>query len=169
MSDDIPEPERTVVVEEAHLLRAQAEHSKEQAAEGDQINEKYHEKRVEFTEGRIEQIESDGISESEIEESINELKETVEETEQDTNERLEAEAEFDTVRQIHQRYFDGGPDVVEVEAVGLTGYESGAVECHDSSGKAIVTFPTEADARGAADAILDCNGIEDEAARVGMR
>ena len=169
MSDDIPEPERTVVVEEAHLLRAQAEHSKEQAADGDEVNEKYHQQRVEFTEERIGQIESEGISESEIEETIGELKERVEETEPDTDERLEAEAEFDTVRQIHQRYFDGGPDVVEVEAVRLTGYENGAVEFQDSSGKAIVTFPSEADARGAADAILDCNGIEDEAARVGMR
>lgn len=169
MSDDIPEPERTVTVEEAHLLRAQAEHSEEQAAEGDEIDEKYHQRRVEFTEERIEQIESEGISESEIEEAIDQLKETVEQTEPDTDERLEAEAEFDTVRQIHQRYFDGGPDVVEVEAVQFIGYENGAVEFQDGSAKATVTFPSEADARGAADAILDCNGIEDEAARVGMR
>ncbi len=169
MSDDIPDPERTITVEEAHLLRAQVEHCEKEAAEGDEINEQYHTQRAEFTEERIEQIESEGISESEIEESIEELKERVKATEPDTDDRLEAEAEFDTVRQIHQRYFDGGPDVVEVEAVRATGYDDGAVEFQDGSEKAIVTFPSEADARGAADMILDSHGIEDEAAQVGLR
>ncbi len=169
MSDDIPEPERTVTVEEAHLLRAQVEHCEEQAAEGDEINEKYHTQRAEFTEERIEQIESGGIAESEIEDAVEQLKKRVKATEPDTDERIEAEAEFDTVRQIHQRYFDGGPDVVEVEAVRATGYDDGAVEFQDGSGKAIITFPSEADARGAADMILDSHGIEDEASHVGMR
>jgi len=61
------------------------------------------------------------------------------------------------------------PRAGKVECPNCEWVVNGAVEFQDSSGKAIVTFPSEADARGAADAILDCNGIEDEAAHVGMR
>lgn len=169
MSNDIPEPERTVTVEKAHLLRAQVEHSEEEATDADEINETYHSERAEYTQERIQQIESEGITESELEESIEGNEQKIEDTEPDTEERLVPEALYDTDRQIHRRYFDGGPDVVEVEAVGLTGYDNGAVEFQDGTAKAIVTFPTEADARGAADAILSCNGIEDEGAQVGLR
>jgi hypothetical protein len=169
MSDDIPEPDRTVTVEEAHLLRAQVEHSEEQASQGDEINQKYHEERVQYTRERINQIESQGISESDLEDTIEELREQVEDTEPDTDERIPVEAKLDTDQQINERYFDNGPDEVVVECVGLTGYDNGAVEFKDGSGRAIVEFPSEADARGAADAILSCNGIEEEGATVGMR
>lgn len=169
MSDDIPEPERTVTVEKAHLLRAQIEHAEEQAEDTDDINETYHNLRKQFTEERIEQIESDGISESQIEEEMERLKDDIESTEPDTDERLEVEAEFDTLRQIHARYFGGGPDVVEVAVRRVTGYDNGNVEFQDGSGKALVTFDSEMDARAAADCILDSNGVEDEAATVGMR
>jgi len=169
MSDEIPKADRTVTVEEANLLREQRKHSEEQASEMDDLSEMYHAHRAEYTQERIEDIEDDGISESEVEERLEELKEKIESTEPDTEERIEPEAEFDTERQINRRYFDNGPDVVEVEAIGLTGYEDGTVEFKDGSGKAVISFPSEADARGAADCILDCNGVEDEAARVGMR
>lgn len=169
-NDDLPEPDRTVSVEQAHLLREQLEYSRENAEKAaNEVDEAYQNRRVELTEKYIEDIEGDGLRKSDLQEELERAQEELQSFDEETPEMGATVAERDAARQILRRYFDDGPDVVEVEAVSVTGYENGTIDIQDGSGRAILTFPSEADARATADSILECNGIEDEAARVGMR
>lgn len=171
MSDDMPDPERTVIVEEAHLLREQREYSQENAENADnEIDEAYQTRRAELCEEYLDALEGDGLRESDVRERAAEAKETLTETDEETPETGRTLAEHDAANQVLRQYFGDSPDVIEVgEPMNIAGYEDGAVEFHGPGGKAIVEFSDEINARAAADCILDGVGAEDDAAMIGQR
>lgn len=168
MSDEIPDAERTIIVEEAHLLHEQIEFSENEFENADNdIEAAYHQTRVQETQELAADLEGDGLRESRVREMKQSAAEKANEFDEETEESARVVAKLDTAKQTLSEYFGDGP--TEVEVAQMTGYQNGAVEFRGVNGSAVLTFPDEAQARGAADAILDCNGIEDEAAKVGMR
>ncbi|QCC57219.1 hypothetical protein [Natrinema thermotolerans] len=171
MSDDLPDPERTVIVEKAHLLHEQLEYSRENAEDPDnEIDAAYQERRVDVTESYIEAIEGDGLSEADVRDDLDAARDVLSDTEEETPEVGRRVAEADTAKQILGRYFGEDDNTLEVgEAMNVMGYEDGSVAFHGPGGKAIVEFSDEINARAAADCILDGVGAEDDAAMVGQR
>lgn len=169
--DDYPEPNRTVIVEEAHLLHDQAEFSDEEHENAsNDIEAAYHETRAEYTRERIDAIEGDGLAEQDVRDARDEFKTEFDEYDEECVDGARVAAKWDTEKQILREYFDETDDVVEVgEAMNVMGYEDGAVAFHGPGGKAIVEFTDEINARAAADCILDGAGAEDDAAMVGQR
>lgn len=171
MSEDIPDPERTVIVEKAHLLHEQAEFSDDENENASNyIEAAYHETRAAYTRERIDAIEGDGLAEQDVRDARDEIKAEFDEYDEECADGARLAAKWDTEKQILGEYFGETDNVVEVgEAMNVMGYEDGAVAFHGPGGKAIVEFSDEINARAAADCILDGVGAEDEAAMVGQR
>ncbi|ELY97167.1 hypothetical protein, partial [Natrialba asiatica] len=125
MSDDIPDPVRTVSVEKAHLLHEQAAFSEDEYENTDnEIEAAYHETHVEYTHERIEQIEGDGLRGIDVRESRDEFKDEFDEYDEECVEGAKLAAKWDTEKQILREYFDEGEDTFEVgEAMNVMGYE----------------------------------------------
>ncbi|MFC7216509.1 hypothetical protein ACFQO4_20835 [Saliphagus sp. GCM10025334] len=166
-----PEPQRTIIVERAHLLHDQLEYSEESidTAE-DSEEEAYHTHRVGLTEDYIDALEGDGLSEATVHETVETAREEIDGGLPASPEEAQVYAELDAAQQILRRYFDETPNVLEVGAVGnVSGYTNGEVEFEGTGGKAIMEFNDEITARAAADCILDGVGAEEDAALVGQR
>jgi hypothetical protein len=166
MSEDRPDPERTVIVEEAHLLHDQIEFSEEEYENADNdIEEAYHQTRVKETQKLATKIESDGLSESRVRGMKSEADEQAREFDEETPESARVIAKLETAEQVLEEYFGDQRGPVELgDIVASSVYEGGTVELNGLKNSAMLTVSDEANARATADAILGGAdlSIEDE-------
>lgn len=158
MSDEYPDPKRTVIVEEAHLLHDQIDHSESEAEDAEEeTNEAYHTRRRSETREMVARLEGDGLRESEILEQYKNTAEELDDLEAGTVEWAHTLARHDTARQIITEYFGGtgseSVDLGDITASSL--YEDGTIELIGMKGrKAHMTVESESTALATADTFL---------------
>lgn len=163
MGDDPerPEPERTVIVEEAHLLRDQIEYSRdEQESADNDIEEAYHEKRVSESEVMLSRLEGEGLKEAAVRSVKEESEESADEYDEECPDFAREMAKLDTAKQVLREYFDDRQGPVALGTIAAsTVYEGGVVELMGATDAAVLEVEDEVDARAAADSILQGAGL----------
>jgi len=171
MSDDYPEPERTITVEEAHLLHDQIDHSESEAEDAeDEVNEAYQKRRAAETREMVKRLEGKGLRESEIREQYRNTAGMLDDLEADTVEWAKTLARHDTARQIINEYFGGtGNEPVELgDLVGDGELEDGTIKLEGMKRTVHLTCSTEGMARATANTFLQKAGTSLDELRSGV-
>lgn len=158
MSGESPDPERTIIVEEAHLLHDQIDHCETEAEDADEeVNREYHERRAVETRELVNQLEGNGLPESEVREQYEDTAQELDDLEADTVEWARTLARHDAARQTINEYFGGtGHGPVELGDITASSvYQDGTIELLGMKGrKAHMTVSSESTALATADTFL---------------
>ena len=164
-SDERPEPDRTVIVEEAHLLADQIEHSEQEyEAVDNDAKEAYHRTWVKEAQEYKRQIEGDGLREQRVREIVEDAAEEVSEADDGTPAEARAAGKLDAARQVLGRYFGDENGRIDLGDIAGSKVDDDIITLDGTKNRVEFTISEEGMARATADTILQAAGVDAESA-----